>query len=80
MCVVMITKEESSKIVNSMSFETWTRVQECGIYKSYREHALYFTLSIFSTLIATLSRDYNVAFLCYCCFYSLYDGAFDMQI
>ena len=35
---------------------------------SCSENVLSSTLSIYNTLIATVLRDYNAAFLCYYCF------------
>ena len=41
-------------------------------YKSYRENALSFTLSVYSTLIANVLRDYCAAFLAIVEFYLFY--------
>ena len=37
-------------------------------YRSYVENALSSTLSIYSTVIAIVFREYNAAFLCHCRF------------
>ena len=46
----------------------------------YSEYALSSTLSIYSTLIAIVLRDYNAFFYAIVEFYLFYDGDIDMHI
>ena len=61
-----MTKKESSKIVNFMTHGAEVFMLGCGHISHYREYALCFTLSIDSTMIAIVLRDYKAAFLCQC--------------
>ena len=62
----MMIKEASTKIVNFMTPGAGVLMLGCGHISHYSEYALSSTLSIYSTLIAIVLRDYNTAFLCNC--------------
>ena len=62
-----MTKEGCTKIVNFMNPQAGVLVQGCG-HMSCSENALSSTLSLYSTLIVIVLRDYDAAFLCYCWF------------
>ena len=63
----MMTKEGSTKIVNFMNPGAGGLVQgHDHTSHNVKKHYLFITLSIYSTLIAIVLRDYNAAFLCYC--------------
>ena len=61
----MRTKEGSAKIVNFMTPGAGVLMLGRGHINHYSEyvHVLYSTLSIYSTLIAIVLRDYDAAFL-----------------
>ena len=62
----MMTVEGSTKFINFMTPGAEFLMSERGYINHCSE--LSSTLSIYSTLIAMVLRDYNAAFLCYCCF------------
>ena len=68
--IIMMTKERFTEIVNFMTPGVGIFVLGHGhIYRDIRcisEYALASTLSIKSTLIAIVLKDYNAAFLCHC--------------
>ena len=80
-CKVLMTKEGSTKMLISWPPRHGVLELRCG-YISYSENATSSTLSIYSTLIAIVSRDCGAAFLCHCwiLFTVFYDGAVDLQI
>ena len=59
---VMMTKEGSTKIVNFMTFRAGVVMLECGHISHNSEYVLSSTLSIYSTLIASVLRDYDAVF------------------
>ena len=66
-CIVIMTKEGSTKIVNFMNPVVGVLVLGHGhISHIVKMHVISSTLSIYSTLIAIVLRDYNVAFLRHC--------------
>ena len=73
-------QETKKKIVNFMTPGAGVLMLGFGQRSHYSEYALSSTLSIYSTLIAIVLRDYNTAFLCHVYFYLFSDGAVDMQI
>ena len=60
---VMITKEGSSQIVNFMTPGAGVLMLGHGHISHYSEYVLSCTLSIYSTFIAIVLRDYDAAFL-----------------
>ena len=60
---VMMTKEGSSQIVNFMTPGAGVLMLGRGHISHYSEYVLSSTLSIYSTLIAIVLRDYDAAFL-----------------
>ena len=62
-CIVMMTKEGSSKIVNFMTPGAGVLMLGRSHISHYSEYVLSSTLSIYSTLIAIVLRDYDAAFL-----------------
>ena len=69
-------KEGSTKIVNFMTPGAAVLMLGRGHISHYSEYEVSSTLSIYSTLIVIVSRDYDAAFLYHC----FYDGAVDIQI
>ena len=61
----MSTKEGSTKIVNLMT-PGWGSNVKGGHVSHYSEDVSYSTLSIYSTLVAIVLRDYDAAFLYHC--------------
>ena len=59
----MMTKEGSTKIVNFMTPRAGVLMLGRGHISHYNEYVLSSTLSIYSTLIAFVLKDYNAAFL-----------------
>ena len=53
----------------------WRSYARAYPYSHWGKYALSSSLSIYSTLIEIVSRDYNAAFLCHFDFYLFYDGA-----
>ena len=51
-----------------------------GHLSHYSEYAVSSTLSIYSTLVAIVSRDYDAAFQTIINFHLFYDGPVDIQI
>ena len=62
----MMTKEGSTKIVNFMTPRAGVLMLGRGHISHYSEYVLSSTLSIYSTLIAIVLRDYDAAFLYHC--------------
>ena len=60
-----MTKEGSSKIVNFITISAGDLMLGRGYLSHYSEYALSTTLSIYITLIAIVTREYNAAFLCH---------------
>ena len=58
----MITKEGSTKIVNFNTPRAGVLMLECGRISHFSVYVLFSTLSIYSTLIAIMLRDYDAAF------------------
>ena len=58
-----MTKEGCTKIVNFMTPEAGVLMFGRGHISHYSEYVLSSTLSIYSTLIAIVLRDYDAAFL-----------------
>ena len=63
MYIVLMTNEGSTKIVNFMTPGTGVMMLGCGHISHYSEYVVSFTLSIYSTLVAIVLRDYDAAFL-----------------
>ena len=59
----MMTKEGSTEFVNLMIPGAGVLMLGRGHISNYSEDVLYSTLSIYSTLIAIVLRDYDAAFL-----------------
>ena len=59
----MSTKEGSTKFVNLVTPGVGVLMLGRGHISHYSEDVLYSTLSIYSTLIAIVLRDYDAAFL-----------------
>ena len=59
----MMTKEGSTKIVNFMTPRAGVLMLGYGHISHYSEYVISSTLSIYSTLIAFVLRDYDAAFL-----------------
>ena len=59
----MLTKEGSTKIVNFNTPMAEVLMLGCGYISHLSEYVLSSTLSIYSTLIAIVLRDYDAAFL-----------------
>ena len=61
----MLTNEGSTKIVNFMTPGTGVMMLGCGhiSHSEYSEYVVSFTLSIYSTLVAIVLRNYDAAFL-----------------
>ena len=62
----MMTKEESTKIVNFLTPAAGIPMLRCGHISHYSEYALSSTLSIYNTMFAIVLKNYNAAFLCNC--------------
>ena len=58
----MMTKEGSTKIVNFNTPRAWVLMLGRGRISHFSEYVLFSTLSIYSTLIAIMLRDYDAAF------------------
>ena len=79
-CILMITNEGYVKIVNFITPGGGVLMLERGHMCHHSKYAPSSTLSIYSTLIAVVLRDYNAAFQCHCWFwFILWWGCF-MQI
>ena len=76
----MMTKEGSTKIVNFMTPGAGVLTLGRGHKSHYSEYVLSSTLSINSTLIVFVLRDYDAAFRCHSNFHLFYDWAVDIQI
>ena len=63
MYIVLVTNEGSTKIVNFMTPGTGVLMLGCGHISHYSEYVVSSTLSIYSTLVAIVLRDYDAAFL-----------------
>ena len=63
MYIVLMTKEGSTKIVNFMTPGAGVLMLGRGHISHYSEYVLSSTLSIYSTLIAVVLRDYDAAIL-----------------
>ena len=61
--IVLITKEGSTKIVNFMTPGARVLMLGRGYINHYSENVVSSTLSIYSTLVAIVFRDYDAAFL-----------------
>ena len=59
-----MTKERSVMIVNFITLGAGGLMLGRGYISHYSEYALSSTLSIYSTLIAIILKEYNVGFLC----------------
>ena len=62
----MMAKEGSTKFVNFMTPGAVILMLGCGHINHYSEYVVSSTLSIFSTLIAFVLRDYDTAILYQC--------------
>ena len=62
----MMTKEGSTKICKFHDHLGWGFDARTRPYKLYSEYVLSSTLSIYSTLIAIMLRNYNAVFLNHC--------------
>ena len=62
----MMTKKGSTKIVNFNTPMAEVLVLRHGHISHYSEYVLSSTLSIYSTLVAIVLRDYDAALLCHC--------------
>ena len=58
----------------------WGSEVRRGHLSHYSEYVLSSTLSIYSTLIAIVLRDYDAAYLLDCSFLYINDGVVDIQI
>ena len=58
-----MSKEGSNRIVTFITSEAGVLVIGRGHISHYSSDVVYFTLSIYSTLIAFVLRDYDAAFL-----------------
>ena len=76
----MMTKEGATKIVNFMTPRAAVLALGHGHISHYSEYVLSSTLSIYSTLIAIVLRDYDAAFRYHSDFHLFYDWAVDIQI
>ena len=65
-CIVMMTKEGSTKIVNFMTLRPGALMLGRGHISHYSDYVLSSILSIYFTLIAIVIKDYDAAFLCHC--------------
>ena len=63
MHILLMTKEESAKIVNIMTSRAWVLMLRRGHISHYSEYVVFYTLSIYSTLVAIVLMDYDAAFL-----------------
>ena len=61
-----MTKKRSTIIVYLMTPGVGVLMLRCGHKSHYSEYASFSTLSIYRTLIAVVSMDYNAALLCNC--------------
>ena len=61
----MMTKEETTKIINFMTPGAGVHMLRCDHISHYSEYALSSTLSIYCKLIAFVIRDYDAIFLCH---------------
>ena len=59
----MMIKEGSTKIVNFMTPGAGVLMLGCGYISHYSEYVVSSSLSIYSTLVAIVLRDYDAAFL-----------------
>ena len=64
--MIMMTKEGFTEIVNFMASVAGVHMVGRGHISHYNDYGLSSTLSIYSTLVAIVLRDYTVAFLCHC--------------
>ena len=63
MFIAMMTKEGSTQIVNFMTPGAWVLMLGCGHISHYSEYVLSSTLSIYSTLIAIVLRDFDADYV-----------------
>ena len=61
--IVLMTKERSTKIVNFMTPRAGVLMLGCGHISHYSEYVVSSTLSIYSTLVDIVFRNYDAAFL-----------------
>ena len=61
-----MTKEASTKIVNFMTPGAGVLMLMCDHISHISEYVVSSTLSIYSTLVAIVLRDYDAAFLYHC--------------
>ena len=61
-----MNKEGSTQILSFIIHEAGVLMLRCGHISHYSEYVVSSTLSIYSTLITFVLRDYNAAFLCNC--------------
>ena len=66
MYIVLMTKEASTIIVNFMTPGAGVLMLGCDHISHYSEYVVSSTLSIYSTLVAIVLRDYDAAFLYHC--------------
>ena len=62
--IVMMTQEGSTRIVNFIESVAGVLMVGCGSH--YDEYGLSSSLSIYSTLVAFVLGENNVAFQCHC--------------
>ena len=63
MYIVLMTKEGSTKIINFMTQGAGVLMLGHGHISHYTEYVVSSTLSIYSTLIPIVLKDYDAAFL-----------------
>ena len=63
MYIVVMTKEKSTKIENFKTSRAGVLMLGHGHTSHYSEYVVSSTLSIYSTLVATVLKDYDAAFL-----------------
>ena len=63
MYIVLMTKEGSTEIINFMTPGAGVLMLGRGHISTYCEYVVFSTLSIYSTLVAIVFRDYDAAFL-----------------
>ena len=61
--VLIMTKEGSTIILHNMTLGAGVLMLGCCHISQYSEYVVSFTLSIYSTLIAIVLRDFDAAFL-----------------
>ena len=61
-----MTKEGSTKIVNFMTPGAGVLMLGCGNISHYSKYVVSSTLSIYSSLVVIVLRDYDAAFLYHC--------------